>query len=338
MTLSALELTLLIVAALAIGAGVAWTYRGRRIEELLKNAEEGMQAKLTRLSRQKERLLFETTTMKTSLRAERTLVKKHESAATVGRGELQSARARAESLAAELKQAREREGDLTETLTATHSALTTAQHRLQSQTEEFKNTREYYTAQLAGALQQRKSLEQQLAMSHREHESLRSMLLSVKSEQELSAEELETLESQQAEYDELEARYIAIQAECAELRQQTTESQAQTEALRRRLASLNGAGGSAADGAVTKQTTSESVSQAAGAAEDDLTQIAGIGKAFAKRLNDMGVYQFQQLAELDPQQLDHPGCELREFRNRILRDDWIGQATQLNSDRWESGD
>ena len=64
--------------------------------------------------------------------------------------------------------------------------------------------------------------------------------------------------------------------------------------------------------------------------EDDLTEIIGIGKVFARTLNRMGIYQFRQIAAFGPAELAQINAELKEFRGRIEHDDWIGQAKELH--------
>jgi len=64
------------------------------------------------------------------------------------------------------------------------------------------------------------------------------------------------------------------------------------------------------------------------ATPDDLTQINGIGPAFAKALNALGITSFAQLAEQDAASL----AERLEVRGvtaeRIQREEWIEQAKQ----------
>ena len=64
--------------------------------------------------------------------------------------------------------------------------------------------------------------------------------------------------------------------------------------------------------------------------EDDLTEIIGIGKVFARTLNRMGIYHFRQIAAFGPTELARINAELKEFRGRIEHDDWIGQAKELH--------
>jgi predicted flap endonuclease-1-like 5' DNA nuclease len=72
-------------------------------------------------------------------------------------------------------------------------------------------------------------------------------------------------------------------------------------------------------------------------AHDDLKMIKGIGPSIEKTLNDLGVYRFHQIAEMSEYDIDRVAQQLRGFRSRIYREDWIGQARDLqyqkNNDR-----
>ena len=61
--------------------------------------------------------------------------------------------------------------------------------------------------------------------------------------------------------------------------------------------------------------------------KDDLTKIKGIGPFIEKRLNMIGIYTFQQLAELSPEMIDRVGAAIEFFPHRMIRDNWVGQAS-----------
>ncbi len=63
--------------------------------------------------------------------------------------------------------------------------------------------------------------------------------------------------------------------------------------------------------------------------KDDLTLISGIGPGIQRKLNDIGIYSFQQISEFSPQDIDAVAASLKVFRGRIGRDNWIGQAAAL---------
>ncbi|MEQ8362117.1 MAG: hypothetical protein RH948_04555 [Cyclobacteriaceae bacterium] len=63
----------------------------------------------------------------------------------------------------------------------------------------------------------------------------------------------------------------------------------------------------------------------------DLTEIQGIGPAISRKLYAMGIYSFKQISQFDKGMIDQVGKALKYFPDRILRDDWVGQARKLNS-------
>jgi len=62
---------------------------------------------------------------------------------------------------------------------------------------------------------------------------------------------------------------------------------------------------------------------------DDLKEIKGVGPAIEKTLNDLGIRQFHQIAEMSEYDIDRVAQQLKGFRSRIYREDWIGQARNL---------
>ncbi len=71
-------------------------------------------------------------------------------------------------------------------------------------------------------------------------------------------------------------------------------------------------------------------------ARDKLQAIKGIGPAIEKTLNEMGIFRFQQIADMSEYEIDRIAKRLKGFRSRIYREDWIGQAREL-SDQESSG-
>lgn len=68
-------------------------------------------------------------------------------------------------------------------------------------------------------------------------------------------------------------------------------------------------------------------------AHDDLKQIKGVGPAIEKTLNDLGIFRFNQIAEMSEYEIDRVAQELKGFRSRIYREDWIGQARTLQQQK-----
>jgi small subunit ribosomal protein S2 len=87
------------------------------------------------------------------------------------------------------------------------------------------------------------------------------------------------------------------------------------------------------DGESVQESGSETVSAVVGlpgpAGEpDDLLKINGVNKALAKKLNDYGVYQFSQLANLSQSELEELDKAMGS-KGRIVESDWVAQAKKL---------
>lgn len=61
---------------------------------------------------------------------------------------------------------------------------------------------------------------------------------------------------------------------------------------------------------------------------DDLKKISGVGPVLEKKLNDMGIFHFSQIAEFTLDEISKVDDELN-FKGRIERDDWMGQAKAM---------
>ena len=61
---------------------------------------------------------------------------------------------------------------------------------------------------------------------------------------------------------------------------------------------------------------------------DDLKKISGVGPVLEKKLNDMGIYHYSQIAAFSPEEIAKVDTELN-FKGRIERDDWLTQAKTL---------
>jgi NADH-quinone oxidoreductase subunit E len=62
---------------------------------------------------------------------------------------------------------------------------------------------------------------------------------------------------------------------------------------------------------------------------DDLKKIKGVGPAIEKTLKSLGIHRFNQIAEMSEYDIDRVAQQLKGFRSRIYREDWIGQAREL---------
>lgn len=62
---------------------------------------------------------------------------------------------------------------------------------------------------------------------------------------------------------------------------------------------------------------------------DDLKLIKGIGPSIEKTLNDLGITRFHQIAEMSEYDMDRIAQQMPGFRSRVYRENWIGQARDL---------
>lgn len=64
---------------------------------------------------------------------------------------------------------------------------------------------------------------------------------------------------------------------------------------------------------------------------DDLKKISGVGPVLEEKLNGFGIYHYWQIAELKADEIAKIDDALN-FKGRIERDDWLGQAEKLKSE------
>ncbi len=65
--------------------------------------------------------------------------------------------------------------------------------------------------------------------------------------------------------------------------------------------------------------------------KDDLTKIKGIGAFIEEKLNNLGIYQFGQIANFDDATVENITNAIEFFPGRIQRDQWVAQAKALIS-------
>ena len=63
-------------------------------------------------------------------------------------------------------------------------------------------------------------------------------------------------------------------------------------------------------------------------APDDLAKLQGVGPQIVKKLNDIGIFHYWQIAAMTPDDVTRMDRELK-FSGRIERDGWVNQARSL---------
>jgi len=73
----------------------------------------------------------------------------------------------------------------------------------------------------------------------------------------------------------------------------------------------------------------ENFGEASSSQSDDLTKLDGVGPYIEQRLNEIGVYNYDQISRLTPEDIRKITELIDFFPGRIERDDWVGQAYAL---------
>ena len=139
------------------------------------------------------------------------------------------------------------------------------------------------------------------------------------------------------EAEQLEAELADARRQIEELQTASNADQTQIEAVQDPDALTSGHGASndpsdsdeRAPGADTKSSLIANDGGDDHPLRDDLQQIKGVGPAIEKTLNEMGIYRLQQIADMTEYDIDRVAERLKGFHSRIYRENWIGQAREL---------
>ncbi len=83
------------------------------------------------------------------------------------------------------------------------------------------------------------------------------------------------------------------------------------------------------DDSSTDDDSDDDVAAGINDSRDNLKLIKGIGPVIEKTLHELGIFRFQQIANMSEYDIDRIAKHLKGFRSRIYREDWIGQARDL---------
>ncbi len=139
----------------------------------------------------------------------------------------------------------------------------------------------------------------------------------------------EELRINQRRYDSLKKESDEIRQTAEELRNQLTLERAKEAALQEEAAKFAQKQRSTSEGSGTTRAHSR-FTPSTWQTRDDLTKISGIGPKIQKKLNEMGIYSYKQIAAFTPDEIEKVASTLKVFKGRIGRDNWIGQAAALS--------
>jgi len=73
----------------------------------------------------------------------------------------------------------------------------------------------------------------------------------------------------------------------------------------------------------------ENIGQSSKKEKDDLTKIDGIGPYIEQKLNDIGIFNYDQISRMEESDIRTVTELIEFFPGRIERDDWVGQANEI---------
>ncbi len=209
-----------------------------------------------------------------------------------------------------------------------------------------EKTFRFLRSQLGGLQKEKSGLHHQLQMLEKENQAARKHVAEWQQEVSLLAQvkkvtepllmeaknQVATLEQELHQY---QRRYDNLKQETDEIRDTATRLKSELAAERAREATME------ANLLEEKEKTRKVVEEVPDPSrsrftpsswqtkKNDLTLISGIGPAIQRKLNDLGIYSFQQVSELTPDMIDRITKAIKFFPDRIGRDNWIGQAAAL---------
>ncbi len=208
--------------------------------------------------------------------------------------------------------------------------------------EAFRNLK----SQAGGLLREKSGLHQQLLLLEKENQAARrhvadwqqegTLLTQVKKVTEPLLEQTkqqvklleDELKLHQRRYDNLKEESDAMRQMADQLRTELASERAKEAVLRSELDESREK--AKADPQESKPTKGHSrFTPSSWQTRDDLTKISGIGPKIQKKLNELGIYSYRQIAEFTPEEIEQVAASLKVFRGRIGRDNWIGQAAAL---------
>lgn len=291
----------LLALTVLIGGGIAWFLRGKRASQEKKAISAGWQEQMAAQRTEHQRLVDQNKSLMDQI--------------SQYQASNRDAKNRAKELAEAVQNAFARRDELQHEIKDVRSSLET----VLSQRDKLRTDMASHSE--ASAISEEK--DEKIFQLSRELENWHQRLPPL----------LERYQVRDEEAVKLEADLAAAQLKIEQLQGQPDDNQTCIEPVRDRDALTNGRDASNDD---TDSETSYSSSQAEligdeplHSLRDDLKQIKGVGPAIEKTLNDMGIFRFQQIADMTEYDIDRVAERLKGFHSRIYRENWIGQAREL---------
>jgi predicted flap endonuclease-1-like 5' DNA nuclease/outer membrane murein-binding lipoprotein Lpp len=229
---------LLLAGSILAGGLLGWLLASLGGNRRLGKTESDWRARYEKALQQIEKLKTQTRALETSLDTERTAGLKFKQAAVRARTELDSLREKANTLAKNVFTLGAERDQLNSQLEASTKLIHAAKLQIRELQTEFQKSKDFYTAQLKSAVEQRQLLEGKIDDARHEQESLNNLLQASRSEHESVSRLLASAQARLEGLEKLEDKVVALEADNADLRHQATLATREAETLQHDVAEL----------------------------------------------------------------------------------------------------
>lgn len=230
---------LFLVSAFLVGAGIGFFVHslsgGRRLRDL----EHDWHSRYDKALRQIEKLKTQNTALESTVETNRASAQKFQHAAMQSQTELESLREKASTQSKNIFTLGAERDQLNDKLNGSVKQLHATKQVIRELQTEFQKSKDFYTAQLISAVEQRQLLEQKIDGAKHEEKSLNNLLVSARVEHESVSNLLSSAQARLDSLDALEDKVVSLEADNAELKHKATLATREAESLQREASELD---------------------------------------------------------------------------------------------------
>jgi len=230
---------LFLVSAFLVGAGIGYVVHALSGGRRLRDMEHDWRSRYDKALRQIEKLKTQNTALEKTVETNRASAQQHQHAAMQSQTDLESEREKATALSKNVCTLGIERDQLNDKLAVSQKQLLATQQVMRDLQAEFEKSKEFYTAQLMSAVEQRKLLEQKIDDAKEEEGSLNNLLESARAEHESVNKLLASAQARLDGLEVLEGKVVALESDNAELKHRSTLATREAESLRREVNELD---------------------------------------------------------------------------------------------------
>ena len=224
---------LFLVSAFLVGGGLGFLLHslsgGRRLRAL----EHDSNSRYDKALRQIEKLKTQNTALESTVETNRAAAQKFQHAAMQSQTEVESLREKANTLSKNIFTLGAERDQLNDKLNGSVKQLHATRQVIRELQTEFQKSKDFYTAQLKSAVEQRQLLEQKIEGAKHEENSLNNLLASARAEHDSVSNLLSSAQARLDSLNSLEDKVVALEADNAELKHKATLATREAESLQR---------------------------------------------------------------------------------------------------------